>query len=165
MSKDKQSLSDDELIQLASQSIEPQKEKHIPQSTTDVERFISHYSMKPGTDKVGTGHIYLIYLKWGGRKESRAFFRIFKKYFKQVRTGKQRFYLINKYKFPPITPNLRIEISNFNKLWRLQRLQNKELSKKASEMIKNGDWKEVVLEPEIKLPENTKGKYGKKEKD
>jgi len=83
------------------------KKEVIPKISTqkskenkDVLKFIQKNGIIPGNYRVPTYVIYYQYMKWTrttwysfwGKEE---FFRTFKKHFKQVRTGKQRYYLLN----------------------------------------------------------------------
>jgi len=63
--------------------------------------FIRKYTIQPGEKRIPSYKIYHEYfVVWSGRRKIEklgrsAFFRVFSKYFKQVRTGRQRYYLLN----------------------------------------------------------------------
>jgi hypothetical protein len=94
----------DELFRLLE---EEQRNKEDPKESLkkgyenkDVLRFIRKFKLAPGENKVPTYLIYHQYKIWQrtvwkapwGKEE---FFRTFKKYFEQRRTGNQRYYLLN----------------------------------------------------------------------
>ena len=65
--------------------------------------YIGYYNLTEGIDKLATYLLYYCYVQFMAKKmpdfvplKSTAFFREFKKNFKSVRWGKQRFYLVNK---------------------------------------------------------------------
>lgn len=65
--------------------------------------YISYYNFTEGVDKLATFLLYYCYVQFMVKKmpdfvplKSTAFFREFRKSFKSVRWGKQRYYLVNK---------------------------------------------------------------------
>src|SRR5690606_20893516 len=81
-----------------------------------VREFISDFSIEEGIDKIPTYVLYYMYefrFKTEGLKlKTTAFFRQFKKYFKQYRGNSQRYYLINKSKLL-IDRKLMLEADNY----------------------------------------------------
>ena len=65
----------------------------------DVIRFIRKTGLAPGENKVPTYLVYYHFIKWGKRYwiawKKEEFFRTFKQFFQQKRSGHQRYYLIN----------------------------------------------------------------------
>ena len=88
---------------------EEQKRNAVPASTPktssgrenrDALRFIRKFGIERGEIKVPTYVIYYHFMKWhhtqfGKLWGKEEFFRTFKKYFEQKRSGNQRFYMIN----------------------------------------------------------------------
>lgn len=66
-----------------------------------VKRFINEWDVRPGKDRIPTFVIFYTYrIKWKGQLRDKKtnlidFFRTFAKHFKQVRTGKNRYYLLD----------------------------------------------------------------------
>ena len=65
--------------------------------------YIAYYNLTDGVDRLATFLLYYTYISFMEKRspgniplKSTAFFREFKKKFKSVRWGKQRFYLVNK---------------------------------------------------------------------
>lgn len=65
--------------------------------------YIGYYNFTEGVDKLATYLLYYCYVQFMAKKmpdfvplKSTAFFKEFRKSFKSVRWGKQRFYLVNK---------------------------------------------------------------------
>jgi len=74
--------------------------KHVWKPNKDVERFIRKVGIEEGEVRVPTFVIYYTFVKWATENWSRTwgnteFFRTFRYYFKQRRTGKQRYYMLN----------------------------------------------------------------------
>jgi len=93
-----------ELLKKAQEERKDPKKKKVKRAYT-VQKFIDKYNVKPGEDRVPGFIIYYTYkIKWteeyGRNKVSKdTFFKEFKKQFEQRRTGKGRFYLVNKNSF------------------------------------------------------------------
>ena len=81
---------------------EEEKSSSVPNSNnSSVDRFINEYNVEIGTDKIPNYLIFYTYrVLWDGQHKSNkvnkiVFFRAFNKKFTQVRTGKQRYYLLD----------------------------------------------------------------------
>jgi hypothetical protein len=66
----------------------------------EVIKFLKKTGLAPGENKVPTYIIYYAYREWAVANwvkvwKKEEFFRTFKRYFTQKRTGRQRYYLIN----------------------------------------------------------------------
>ena len=82
---------------------------------TKIEEFLIEFSIDLGVDRIPNYIIYYTYKeKFGGELSKVEFFRQFKKEFTQVRTGKQRCYLLDKDSFDMSREGL-IEAKYFNK--------------------------------------------------
>lgn len=84
--------------------------------------YIKHYNFTDGIDKLATYLLYYSYIKFMKKHapdyiplKSTAFFRELKKYFKNVRWGNQRYYLINKSLLKNVTEELEFEAKLFKK--------------------------------------------------
>lgn len=84
---------------------EAKSNRGIQKHKSSVTRFIKQWGIKEGKDRVPTYVIFYTYrIKWQGDKRPNKvkrvpFFREFTKHFKQVRTGKQRYYLLDSSQF------------------------------------------------------------------
>jgi len=94
----------EELIKLLEEETNAKKfvtPKRKTKYAYSVEAFIKKFKIKPGPFKVPTHVIYYLYSKYITinnnyiRCKKEEFFRTFKKHFEQIRTGRQRYYLIN----------------------------------------------------------------------
>lgn len=99
--KDKPVIDYDELVRLLDEEDNP-KPRSKPRKTenSDVIRFIEKNSIQQGNIRVPSYKIYYCFIKWAQWNWSKTwgnteFFRTFNKHFKQVRTGRQRYYLLN----------------------------------------------------------------------
>lgn len=98
MSKNNDEYTLEELLKAigerSSLSIEP---KNLPElSESSVGDFIKTFSVNSGPDRIPNYIIYYFYKeKYNGDLSKIEFFRQFGKQFKQVRTGKQRCYLLD----------------------------------------------------------------------
>jgi hypothetical protein len=117
----------DELLKLLDEKIDKLEadktaSKPINEST---ERFIKTCNIKNGVDRISNDIIYYTYQKkyvasMGEEKWSKVhFFRLFNKHFNQVRTGKQRYYLLDGDSFD-LTREGRIEAESYNKEYHYQ---------------------------------------------
>lgn len=93
-------ISHEELLKLLNEEQDQTPKKKKPKDRKDVMMFIRHFQIEQGQTRVSTDLIYYNFIKWTkvswARKTSKIdFFKTFSKYFTQVRTGKQRYYLIN----------------------------------------------------------------------
>ena len=99
--KDKPVIDYDELVRLLDEENNPTtrpKPKKITNS--DVMRFIDKNGFKQGEIRVPSYRIYYCFIKWAQWNWAKTwgnteFFRTFNKHFKQVRTGRQRYYMLN----------------------------------------------------------------------
>lgn len=88
----------DDLLDLLEETDEKKKTTKVAPS---VIRFVGEYEIEEGTEKVPTQIIYYYYKKvWDGAGKNNKcskieFFRSFNKLFKQKRTKRQRYYLLN----------------------------------------------------------------------
>ncbi len=74
----------------------PEKESPIPTSDSKISSFINEYKITHGVDRIPTYMVYYTYKEiYGGELSKVEFFRQFNKDFIQVRTGKQRSYLLD----------------------------------------------------------------------
>jgi hypothetical protein len=81
----------DELVAIAKG-----KDERSTKENVTVVRFIKEQAIEAGENRVPTYVVYYTYKKLGYTKVGKTeFFRTFNKYFKQVRTSKQRYYLLN----------------------------------------------------------------------
>jgi len=63
--------------------------------TSSLDSFIKQYNLHKGVDRIASFVLYYVYkIKFGGEMSKIAFFREFAKHFDQVRTGKQRCYMV-----------------------------------------------------------------------
>ena len=95
-----------ELEALLQEEIEGPKEVEAPEKpryeNKDVMRFIRNNNIVSGTEKVPSYVIFYAFGQWVRRHAGtrvwgkEEFFRTFKQHFEQKRTGRQRYYLINK---------------------------------------------------------------------
>lgn len=92
----KSDISIDELIRLAEESQNTPKRKF---KDTTVSNFLVSMGIESGNIKVPSYLIFYVYKKiWAGSRKTVSkiqFFRILKHSFSQVRTGRQRYYLLN----------------------------------------------------------------------
>jgi hypothetical protein len=95
----------EELLQVIEQAEEKKERSVKNRHINSVDRFISDLGITSGLDKVPTHIIYYHYRrKWYDNNKDKkvtkiVFFRSFNKKFVQSRTGKQRYYLLNKEAF------------------------------------------------------------------
>jgi hypothetical protein len=91
------SISTDEILDL----LESVKEGKVsPPIQNKCSSFIEQYNIKKGIDRIPNYVIYYSYSNGCGSALSRVeFFRNFNKLFTSVRTGKQRYYLLDSYSF------------------------------------------------------------------
>lgn len=164
MSK-KKDLTDTELNAIASQIIPSEKEQtYIPQESTDVLRFIRDFNIRSGPNKIPNGLIFNTYLKWGGKKSLRGFFRHFKRHFKPYRTGDTRYYLLISTSFPKIDDIIQKEIINFNQLKQLQEQKDRALKEFAKKGMLEEKWKEIdTYKP--RLPNNIRKRKNNDKKE
>lgn len=93
-----------ELLKKAQDERKKPKKKKIKGAYT-VKKFIDKFNIEPGEDRVPGFVIYYTYKrKWSeeydrNKVSKDTFFKEFKKHFEQRRTGKGRFYLVNKNSF------------------------------------------------------------------
>jgi hypothetical protein len=89
----------EELLALAEKTIaEREVQKVVAKETTPVHKFMVEFPIRPGLVKVPTYVLYYTYrVKFKGNPKitRHMFFLEFKKLFKQVRHGTQRFYLLD----------------------------------------------------------------------
>jgi hypothetical protein len=91
-----------------------------PKQYASVKRFIKSFGIQEGIDRVPTYVIYYTYrIKWLKEKQQNKtnkinFFRTFKSFFKMVRTGQGRYYLLNGDAFD-LTREGRLEAKNYDK--------------------------------------------------
>ena len=84
--------------------------------------YIGYYNFTEGIDKLATYLLYYCYVQFMAKKmpdfvplKSTAFFKEFRKSFKSVRWGKQRFYLVNKELLKNITDETYFEAKIYKK--------------------------------------------------
>lgn len=87
----------DELLDILNN---PERKHQERRDKTAVTAFIRHNKIESGDVKVPTHIIFYKYIQWAIAKGYKKwgyteFFRTFGKYFKQIRTNKQRYYLLN----------------------------------------------------------------------
>jgi len=89
-------LSLQELLQILER--DPEKGPDLVPSKNDskLSTFYSEKKIRSGVDRIATFMVYYLYKEvWGGDMSKIGFFRVFNKDFIQVRTGKQRYYLLD----------------------------------------------------------------------
>jgi len=88
-------LSLEELLQILEK--EPEKAPDlVSEDESQLESFYKQKKIRDGVDRIPTYMVYYLYRKvFGGQMSKVGFFREFKKDFTQVRTGKQRCYLLD----------------------------------------------------------------------
>lgn len=84
--------------------------------------YIVYYNLTEGIDKLATFLLHFCYIQFMEKKspgypilKSTAFFREFRKHFKSVRHGKQRYYLVNKELLKNITEETYFEAKIYKK--------------------------------------------------
>lgn len=103
-------LTNEELLEFLKKAEEENKKGNIKKvkskDSSSVKRFIKDNNIETGLDKIPTYVIFYTYKrKWSDNiyKEKKVnkivFFRAFNKLFTQIRTGKQRYYLLDKKSF------------------------------------------------------------------
>lgn len=94
-------LSLDELLSKIDEAEKKQQRSVKNRDSNSVDRFISDLEIKTGLERIPTFVIYYHYRrKWYDTNKDKkvnkiVFFRAFNKKFTQIRTGKQRYYLLN----------------------------------------------------------------------
>ena len=121
-----------------------QAEKKTSQLTS-VERFINEVGVKVGNDVIPNYVIYYYYkTKWQSsvsRYTRIHFFRLFSKYFKSYRVGKQRSYLLDKDQFDNLTQDVLRRAQVYDKI-------EKERERKRFANSKRGQKKREVPKTE-----------------
>lgn len=100
-------ITSEELLSFLESVESDKKTKKVkPKDSSSVNRFIKDNNVETGLDKIPTYVIFYTYKKkWSDSiyKEKKVnkivFFRAFNKLFTQIRTGKQRYYLLDKKSF------------------------------------------------------------------
>lgn len=94
MNKDDYSIK--ELLEAVGDNFSLEENSDASQSLHQVGGFIEEFAVTSGPDRIPNFIIYYFYKeKYNGELSKIEFFRQFKKEFKQVRTGKQRCYLLD----------------------------------------------------------------------
>jgi len=92
----------DELLRLIEEK-DSEKSPDLPSpliKLSEVEKFIREKKIHSGVDRVPTHIVYYTYKEvWGGQLSKIHFFREFKAFFDQRRTGKQRVYMLDERSF------------------------------------------------------------------
>ena len=84
----------EKLLQILQES-DPEKGSDLVFNESKLDKFYKESSIREGVDRVPSYVIYYFYKHiYGGDMSKIDFFREFKKRFTQVRTGKQRYYLL-----------------------------------------------------------------------
>jgi hypothetical protein len=112
---------------------------------TSVEVFINELGVKVGNDIVPNYVIYYYYKsKWQSTRSRYTrihFFRVFSKYFKSYRIGKQRSYLLDKEQFDGLTDEVLRRAQRYDKI-------EKERERKRFANLKRGKKKQEVPKTE-----------------
>lgn len=111
----------DELLKLVEEAEKKQEDssKFTSKDKPHVKRFIEDLDIKTGVERVSTSVIFHAYImKWKGQSREKKlkkieFFRQFKRYFNQTRTGKQRYYLLDPQSFD-LTREGILEANHYN---------------------------------------------------
>lgn len=138
----------DELLKIIAEAEAKKEEVRPKKGQVQVDRFVNDFNIRHGleTDRVPTFVVYYTYrVKWKGEARSNklnkiTFFRLFNKMFEQVRTGKQRYYKLDRSSFDLSREGL-LEAEHYEKRY------NTETRRKISETKKQ--------KRKVKVPESS----------
>jgi len=136
----------DELLEIiakaeAERTVENVKPK---KGQTQVDRFVSDLKVQHGLDRVPTHVIFYTYRNYKEDKNAMnkiVFFRLFNKMFKQVRSGIQRYYLLDGSSFD-LTREGKLKAKHYEENYKKRREQfkkRKEANKKAKREVSESE--------------------------